>query len=301
MNKVWLLRPGEDWIVDRFVDEWNIDNADISVQRPSDADVIWLMADWCWNQVPRTFLTSRKVLVTVHHIVVEKFRDVDRVDFLTRDQYVTAYHVPNKYTYDFVRHYTGKPIHIVPYWANQKIWRPTGTKENIRKRHALPTTAHLIGSFQRDTEGHDLVSPKLEKGPDLLADAIIGFRDANPNKQVEVVLAGWRRQYVMKRLDEAGVRYHYFERPAQEVINDLYQTLDTYYVTARYEGGPQALIECGLLGVKVASRPMGIASQVLPPAAIDDNVLDAVPVVPAVTHLHLPDGYRPYRELIQSL
>ena len=25
----------------------------------------------------------------------------------------------------------------------------------------------LIGSFQRDTEGHDMISPKLVKGPDI--------------------------------------------------------------------------------------------------------------------------------------
>ena len=31
----------------------------------------------------------------------------------------------------------------------------------------------IIGSFQRDTLGSDLISPKLEKGPDILADKLI--------------------------------------------------------------------------------------------------------------------------------
>lgn len=46
MNKVYVLPPSEDWIVDRFVKEWNEDNFDISVMHPKDADVIWLLADW---------------------------------------------------------------------------------------------------------------------------------------------------------------------------------------------------------------------------------------------------------------
>jgi glycosyltransferase involved in cell wall biosynthesis len=161
---------------------------------------------------------------------------------------------------------------------------------------------YLIGSFQRDTEGSDLISPKLEKGVDLLADAIVTYRDRCKHLfPLEVVLAGWRRQYLMKRLDEAGIRYHYFELPSQQTVNELYQTLDLYPVTARYEGGPQSLIEAGLLGVPVVSRDVGMASQLLPASAINDDVTKAVPYVPNVKHLELPAGYEPYLRLFESL
>lgn len=303
MNRVYVLPPKEDWIVDRFVKEWNEDNADISVKHPAQADVVWLLADWCWQQLAQVgLLRGRKVLTTVHHIVPEKFGPRERWDFQMRDDVTTAYHVYNQRAFDFVRPLTSKPIYLVPYWANQKIWHPTGSREELRKKHGLPTDAYLIGSFQRDTEGHDLASPKLEKGPDLLADAIVGFRDRGTEYfNVEVVLAGWRRQYVMKRLDDAGIKYHYFERPEQKVINELYQSLDLYPVTARHEGGPQSLIECGLLGVPVVSRPVGIAEQVLPPQAINGNVVEAVPTVPNVEAWKLPAGYEPYRRLIEAL
>ncbi len=308
MRKVFVLAPGEDWIVDRFVSEWYNDNPDISVRDPADADVIWLFADWAWNQIPRSVLYGKKVLATVHHVVPQKFGVRERMEFEFRDRYITAYHVPNKHTEAFIRPLTQKPIHVVPYWANQRIWRKTGTQAELRAKHKLPpgqgdpNAVYLIGSFQRDTEGSDLVSPKLEKGPDLLANAIITYRDRCKHLfPLEVVLAGWRRQYLMKRLDEAEIGYHYFEKPPQSIINDLYQCLNLYPITARQEGGPQSLLECGLLGVPVVSRDIGMASQVLPPAAIADDVTNATPNVPNVLMLQLPHGYAAYRKLIEEL
>lgn len=303
MNKVYVLGPREDWIVDRFVKEWNDDNRDISVFTPRAADAVWLLADWCWQSIAQAgLLRDKKVLTTVHHIVSEKFGPRERMDFQLRDDVTTAYHVYNQRTLDFIRPLTTKPIHLVPYWANQKIWRPTGSREELRLKHGLPKDTYLIGSFQRDTEGKDLTSPKLEKGPDLLVDAIISYRErCSDYFPTEVVLAGWRRQYVIKRLEAAGIKHHYFELPSQDVVNELYQTLDLYPVTARAEGGPQALIECGLLNVPVVSRPVGIAEQVLPPSAIADDVTTAAPHVPNVESWKLPAGYEPYRQLLESL
>lgn len=301
MNKVFVLPPNEDWIVDRFVKEWNEDNADISVSDPRQADVIWLLADWAWHHVAH-LLYGKKVITTVHHIVPEKFSHRERFDFQLRDDITTVYHVYNQRTYDFISELTKKPIHLIPYWANQKIWHSTDTKENLRKKYNLPNDSYLIGSFQRDTEGHDLKSPKLEKGPDLLADAIAKFRDKSKKYfPVEVVLGGWRRQYIMKRLDDLEIKYHYFERPSQQIINELYQTLDLYAVTARYEGGPQSLIECGLLNVPCVTTPVGIAEQLLPAKSISFDVSSAAPTIPNVSSWALPEGYTSYRNLILSL
>jgi len=311
MNKVFVLPPIEDWVVDRLVNEWNNDNPDISVSVPQDADVIWLIADWCWTQLPESFLQSKKVITTIHHIVPEKFGHNEKLEFAARDKFTTVYHVPNEYTREFIRIYTNKPIQIIPYWANQNIWKVTGTKRDLREKHCLPQDDFLIGSFQRDTEGRDLVSPKLEKGPDLLANYIINCHESIHRSpfmpascvppQIHVVLAGWRRQYIIKRLEQAGISYTYFERPTQSVINDLYQTLDLYPVTARYEGGPQSLVECGLLNVPVISRPVGIADVVLSARAINISLSLAQPEVPNIRDLILPHGYVPFRNLIQDL
>jgi glycosyltransferase involved in cell wall biosynthesis len=300
MNKVYVLPPSEDWIVDRFVKEWNEDNKDISVLSPNDADVVWLLADWCWEQLFfKGLLKNKKVLTTVHHIVPEKFKDIDVHNFLLRDKITTAYHVYNEQTLNFIRKFTSKPIHLLKYWANQNIWYQTEKKEILRKKYNLPENGFLVGSFQRDTEGKDLISPKLEKGPDLLADALESW--AKEKQNLHVVLAGWRRQYIISRLTSKNIPFSYFDRPDQKTINDLYQTLDLYPVTARCEGGPQSLIECGLLNIPVISRDIGIASQVLPQESINDNVILATPNIPNIEEWKLPKGYQKYRDLIINL
>lgn len=298
-NKVYVLAPGENWIVDRFVKEWNVDNADISVQRFNDADVIWLLSDWCWERVPYDALRSKPVITTVHHIVPEKFNAQELTNFQHRDAVTDAYHVYNQRTLDFIHPLTEKPIHLIPYWANDRIWRPTDDRIALRKKHGLPLDAFIIGSFQRDTEGHDLASPKLEKGPDLLADFIA--TQVHCHDMLHVLLAGWRRQYIISRLQDIRVPFTYIERPPHEVVNELYQTLDLYPVTARTEGGPQSLIECGLLNVPVVSRPVGIAEQVLPQSAIADDVSKAAAAVPNVDAWRLPAGYAAYRSLIEHV
>ncbi len=297
--KVWVLRAAENWICDQLADEWQSNNPDMSTSDLDHADVIWLLADWAWRQVPMAALTSRKVVTTVHHIVPEKFDRAARMDFAARDAVTTLYHVYNQRTFDFIRPLTKKDIVLVPYWANANIWKKTNDKVELRRQYGLPEGAYILGSFQRDTEGHDLKSPKLEKGPDLLADAMIAYHERLDD--VFVVLGGWRRQYIIGRLEAADVPYTYFERPPQVTVNDLYQTLDLYLVTARHEGGPQALLECGLLGVPVVSRPVGIAEQVLSPHAIADDVMYATPSVPVVGGMRIPDGMFAYRAMFEGV
>lgn len=298
--KVYALAPNEDWICDRLVDDWNDHGQGLATRNIQEADVIWLVADWSWKQVPLDVLRSKKVVTTVHHVVPSKFDKAARMDFAARDAVTDLYHVYNDRTLSFVRQHTNKRVQLVPYWANQHRWHVTDSKVKLREKYRLPIDAYIVGSFQRDTEGHDLKSPKLEKGPDFLADFLIE-RGKEVGDNFHVLLAGWRRQYVVGRLEAAGVQYTYFERPPQETINELYQTLDLYPITAREEGGPQALLECGLLNVPVISRPVGIAEQVLPPCAINEDVYMAQPIVPNVEHMKLPRGMDPYVRMFKEL
>ncbi|NBP00900.1 MAG: hypothetical protein EBU90_12345 [Proteobacteria bacterium] len=299
MNKVYVLPPKENWIIDRFTKEWYEDNSDISVFDCRQADVIWLFSDWCWRNLPIQFLKTKKVVTTIHHIVPEKF-GIDQInDFKERDSITHIYHTPSIHTKKFIESYTNKPIKVIPYWANQKIWKKTGTKEEFRKKYNIPLDATVIGSFQRDTEGSDLKSPKLEKGPDLLAEYLTKLKETSPS--IHVVLSGWRRQYIISKLNDLSIPFTYIELPSQEIVNELYQTLDLYPVTSRYEGGPQSLIECGLLDVSMISRSMGMAEAVLPSSAIHDDVIKAIPAIPNVKEILLPFGYKAYRDLFNQL
>ena len=262
--KIHIIPGNENWVVDRLVEEFYDYNEDITTKNINECDVIWLLAPWRWSSISLDYLVNKKVVTTIHHIVPDKF-NVD--DFKQRDNYVDLYHVPNKFTKEFIKAYTDKPIEILGYWANPKLWFELD-KSTTRKEIGLPENKFLIGSFQRDTEGGDLVSPKLEKGPDVFCDMVINY---NQIENVEVILAGWRRQYVMNRLNEAGIKYHYFELPSFEFINKLYNSLDLYIVGSRYEGGPQALIECALTKTPIISTDVGMASEILSEESIFGN------------------------------
>lgn len=298
--KLYVLSPNENWICDRMVDEWKKYNSDITIDNPNEADVIWLLADWCFKHLPYNLLKHKKVVTTIHHIVPEKFNDIEKKDFLLRDQITDLYHCYNDKTINFLKKITNKPIMFVPYWANQNIWKKSFlNKEQLRQKYNIPIDSFLCGSFQRDTEGGQINSgiflPKLEKGPDLFCDYIEYLNKTNDN--LHVLLSGWRRQYVVKRLKDGKIPFTYIELPQQNVLNELYQTLDLYPISSRCEGGPQALIECGLLDINVVSRDVGIASQLLPHESINDDLKKTSPSIPNVKHMMLPNGFYPYKKL----
>lgn len=306
--KLYVLPANEDWIVDQMADDVHFQFRGMTVRRPGEAEILWLLADWRWKEVidlrnpPQN--KGQKVVTTVHHIVPEKFDTAARLDFYKRDSITDYYHVFNQRTFDFIRPLTNKSIILIPYWCNQWRWKKSNlSKLELRKKYQLPINAHILMSAQRDTEGagieQGIFLPKSEKGPEKLASTMIEMfrRDSN----VHILLGGWRRQYLIKRLKEAQVPYSYFERPPQETLNELYQCADTYLVTSVTEGGPQSLLECGLLDIPVVSTPVGIAEQVLPPEAINDNVLLATPTIPNVDKMKLTHGMAPYLNFFKNI
>jgi glycosyltransferase involved in cell wall biosynthesis len=304
--KVFALAPNEDWICDRFVDEFNAHNE--VAHRPDDADLVWLLADWCWQRVNTGILTKKKVIATVHHLVPGKFKENDLRMFMYRDQFVDAYHVPCNNTKKQIQEFTDKPIYSFPFWVNQGIWNRVETKEELREKYGISKDAFLIGSFQRDTEGHDLKSPKLEKGPDIFCDFVETRARAMDN--VEVLLGSWRRQYVMGRLDAAGIKYHFHKLPPLETINEFYSMLDLYFVGSRHEGGPQAVFECAATKTPILSSNAGYAPELLHDdslveksssieAAMSDKVLDYN--FDKVSKFFMPNGFENFRKMFEEV
>lgn len=261
--KIYTNSPKENWICDRFHHEWNtFVDSNFIANSYFDSDIIWLLAGWCWSHIPLSILKQKIVIMTIHHIVPEKFTKEKQDEFKFIDTFVNAYHVPCYKTKEQVESLTSKSIYTIPFWVNQEIWlNKKHKKNNLRNKYGLSKDSFLIGSFQRDTEGHDLISPKLEKGPDLFCNAVKNFK--NKNKNVEVVLAGWRRQYVINKLNQLKINYYYFKMPETNIINDLYNCLDLYIVASRYEGGPQAIVECAANKTPIISTPVGIAPEIL--------------------------------------
>ena len=255
--KVFILAPHENWICDRLVHEWQEHMSHICVENINDCDVVWLLAGWCWNQIDPNILRQKKVVVTEHHIVPNKFDQQKLKFFNIRDNLVDAYHVPNEKTAVFIRGLTDKPIHIIPYWYNSDIWFPEDKKE-CRSFLKLPDNKFIVGSFQRDTEGGTR-APKLEKGPDLLIEYLLKLN----RDDIHVLLGGWRREYVTDQLDAIKIPYTKIELAPIEIVRKMYNACDLYVVSSRYEGGPQAIYEAAAMNIPIVSRDVGVASNIL--------------------------------------
>jgi glycosyltransferase involved in cell wall biosynthesis len=254
--KIFCHVPREEWIVDRMGKEYlEYSSHKVSLDRiENDTDVIWLLASWCWNQIPLRLLESKKVVCTIHHEVPEKFDENRKNNFLHRDKFVNHYLTYTEETKELIKTLSCKPVTIIPHWVNENIWFYLD-KNNCREKLGLPVDKFLIGSFQRDTEGSDLITPKLEKGPDILIEKINDIIKVKDD--VHVVLAGWRRQYVINKLKNFNIPYTYVELPDQKTVNELYNSLDLYVVSARCEGGPQAIFECAQTRTPIISTKVG--------------------------------------------
>jgi glycosyltransferase involved in cell wall biosynthesis len=256
--KIYLQAPNENWILDRIKQEWYMLKSDFSTNNVHESDLIWLISAWQWNSIPAKALREKKVIATIHHVVPDKFTKQSLREFLMRDEFVDEYHTPCQKTKDFISKITKKPINVIGYWYNSDIWYPVDKLE-ARKVFNIPEDAFVVGSFQRDTEGSDLASPKLEKGPDLFVDYLKKIE----NDKLLVLLGGWRRQYVINRLKEENINFIYNELAPFDQLRQMYGSCDLYVVASRYEGGPQAILEASEMKIPVISRDVGMASAVL--------------------------------------
>lgn len=275
--KIYINSPKEDWVADRYRNEWIQYNKKIFSRNYFGDKLIWIISPWTWRKIPKNILSTKSVLCTIHHIDEDKFNEDEKIDFLERDNFVDHYHAISEKTYNQLKKLTKKPISIIPFWINQNIWNHIENKDKLRKKYGFNRDDFLIGTFQRDTEGSDLISPKLSKGPDRL---IKIYSELNSSKDnLKVVLAGRRRQYIINELEKREISFSYFEDTNFESLNELYNILDLYIVASRFEGGPASIMESAITKTPIISTNVGIASEILHPKSLFDmdNAHIAIP------------------------
>jgi glycosyltransferase involved in cell wall biosynthesis len=222
--QLYINKASESWITDRFRTEWHRQNAN-STYFIRNADIVWLISPWTWKKLNKNKLKKTKTICTIHHIDESKFE--------------------------------------IPFWVDPNKFYEIKNKKLLRSKYGIEEKDFVIGSFQRDTEGHDLKSPKLSKGPDLFIKNLEKIKLKNPKKNVKVLIAGYRRNYVLSELKKLDIDFINFEKPKTKILNELYNCLDLYIVASRTEGGPMAILECGLARVPIISTDVGIASEIL--------------------------------------
>tara|TARA_B100000161_G_C33557257_1_gene418738 strand:- start:989 stop:1912 length:924 start_codon:yes stop_codon:yes gene_type:complete len=303
--KIYINSAKENWVVDRFIDEWNKFNFKQSKNFRFGDKIVWLIAPWTWRKIPKKYLIKNKVVCTIHHIDEDKFKSNEEIEFKDRDKFVDYYHVISNKTFDQVIKLTDKPVHKIPFWVNQNLWFEIKNKEQLREKYSVDINSYLVGSFQRDTEGYDLVSPKLSKGPDRFLEIVEYLNTKNENLQI--ILTGKRRNYILDELSRREINYKYFEMTSFQNLNELYNILDLYIVSSRYEGGPQSILETAMTRTPIISTDVGIASEILDKKSIFnmDNYKDAIPNTDisyqnAKRYL-IPEGFKEFNKLFREI
>lgn len=250
------------------------------VNDPKEADIIWafsyyqpieelienkialklfmLFEKLCIPIVPRLRirrdLRDKLVIASFHHLYKPKVNTyIHRTKLWDKEAHVIqAFSHIN--IIEMAEYFT-KPFLFAPYWLNMDTFRPytPAEKRDVRAKYGIPEGKTIIGSFQRDSEKDG--KPKLEKGPDILCDALEPLADRN----IFVLLSGPRRMYVEGRLKNAGIPFKNVGTVPFDQMNSLYQCLDYYLVTSRVEGGPQAIIECMAGKIPILSSVCGVS------------------------------------------
>ena len=299
---IYLNSAKESWVVDRFRKEWYEYNKKISTKFISRSNTIWLIAPWTWSKLNSKILNNKKVICTIHHLDMDKFDHEQEKDFLERDKFVDTYHSISEKTSEQISRFTDKKIKTIPFWLNQNIWFQINNKKKLREKYSFNKDNFLVGSFQRDTEGFDLKSPKLSKGPDRFIKIVESL--SKEQKNLHVVLTGKRRHYVINELKKRQIEFSYYEMANFKIMNELYNCLDLYIVSSRVEGGPQSIFECSVVKTPIISTDVGLASEILSPESIFNmnNFYNAKPDIEYayenVQKYLLPKGFDEYRKMV---
>lgn len=276
------------WIIDVFKDEFIKNSKLIFVDKPEQADIIWIIGISLEKirYLNTINLENKQIITTIHHICWDKIDDFNK-NFNEVKNITTKFHVICDKVYQDLVKLTLKPITIANFWINENIFYNINEKNILREKYQIPSDSYCIGSFQRDTEGKDkCLKPKLSKGPDIFVKIAIDMNKKFPN--LLVILTGRRRKYICQELENNLIKYKYFEMINSNELNELYNCLNLYVVSSRVEGGPRAIIECGIAKVPIISTNVGISNLILSEQSIYDmsNPITYLNAIPDVSYAY---------------
>lgn len=133
---------------------------------------------------------------------------------------------------------------------------------SARRELALPESAFVLGSFQKDGVGWgEGLEPKLVKGPDVLVAALELLRRRVP--ELVVLLTGPARGFVRRELERIGIPWRHVRPRSRGELARAYHALDVYLVASRQEGGPKGVLEAMATGVPLVSTKVGQAQEIV--------------------------------------
>jgi glycosyltransferase involved in cell wall biosynthesis len=274
MSRTKIFLTGRDFVNWATDDDFNLTKSALErfAEVVTDVQACDVIHSVNWHSLLGLDSALLREKVVVSHIPHDVRNMLGQPEYLKVAPYVDRWAVPSKKAERYAGQLGLNPA-LVPYGIDAKTFYPIDDQASLREKYGLPTDRYLIGSFQRDTEGRDLKTPKYVKGPDVFLTIVKRIYENNNN--VHVVLAGPRRFWLRDRLKAAGIPYTFVGQANggrddikqntldQSTINELYNALDLYVVASRLEGGPKAVLECAATRTKIISTDVGQAADVL--------------------------------------
>ena len=229
-----------------------------------------------WNQL----LSGRDVLLRFNkNIITTATNNIDpsNEEYKKAKKWVNAWVAPSRRQLERLWN-DGVKAFYQPFYVNERIFRKLDlTRQEIAASLGINFDTirdrFLIGSFQRDTLGSDLKSPKWQKGPELLVEILSALAD---REKILLLLAGPRRHYVISECESRGIPYLFCGHKPEPGKDDiavntlgekemalLYNLIDCYVVTSKSEGGPKAVIESSFCKTLLFSTDVGLAPDFL--------------------------------------
>lgn len=274
--KIYLdASDGLGWAIDDIRNNLIASNKRLNsklVKNPIFADIIHNV--W-WNELipfyKRVPFSLKKVLPTAVNFI-----DLDDESYDLREQFykvnkiAAAWISPSTKQQKALQKHNIKSF-VLPYSVDFELFpAKKETKEEIFKKYNIPNEAVrnrvIMGSFQRDSLGSNLLKPKWQKGPELLIDILKEM----PKDKFILLLAGPRRHYVINECKKYNIPYYYVGKETNEddlrinavdisQMSDLYSLCDLYLITSKSEGGPKAVLEGLATNIAVFSTDVGFA------------------------------------------
>jgi len=135
-------------------------------------------------------------------------------------------------------------------------------RARAREALALPASAFVVGSFQKDGVGwEEGLEPKLVKGPDTFVAVAEQAREAIP--ELVVLLTGPARGFVRRELERRSIPCTHVMAASRGELARAYCALDVYVVSSRQEGGPKAVLEAMASGIPLVTTRVGQAQELV--------------------------------------
>jgi glycosyltransferase involved in cell wall biosynthesis len=254
-------------------------------------------ADVVYSEDPQILAAYHDDQLAGKRIVCQADNDVYRLmgrpDFARPRQIVGLWAAQNR-TDERRLMMSGLRAVLIPLPVDTSIFRPDaatpGSIASFKKKWGIPEDRFLVGNFMRDSLGDDLSEPKPQKHPELFLEIVRALHVRGV--PVHAVLAGPRRHWLRSQLAANGLPYSFIGDPVpgddlksnildKTSLSVLYQAIDLYLLTSRWESGSRVVLEAAASRCPVLSTYVGLSPDVLEPASLYRTPDEAVAAIVA--------------------